>query len=88
MKLVDKVGWLSSFFAIAMFSSYIDQIRLNLLGSPGSVVLPIATVFNCLCWVIYALLKEKVDWPVFVCNSLGFLLGTLTFLTSIFPRII
>ncbi|MFZ2970913.1 MAG: hypothetical protein WA063_07245 [Minisyncoccia bacterium] len=42
-----------------MFSSYINQIRLNLAGNTGSVILPVATTINCISWSSYAILKEK-----------------------------
>lgn len=82
-KIVKKIGWFSSFMAILMFSSYIDQIRLNLSGHPGSVILPIATTINCISWSTYAILKEKKDWPLFVCNAIGILFGAATALTAI-----
>ena len=80
---VKKIGWFASMCAILMFSSYIDQIRLNLEGSPGSVILPIATMVNCISWVCYALLGEKKDWPIFACNALGVVVAGVTAITAI-----
>ncbi len=80
---VAKIGWFASTMGIIMFSSYIDQIRLNLSGQPGSIILPIATTINGISWVAYALLKEKKDWPIFVCNFLAIILGLITALTAI-----
>ena len=80
---VKKIGWFASMTAILMFSSYIDQIRLNIDGNSGSVILPIATVINCIAWVCYALFRENKDWPIFVCNALGIVVGGITAITAI-----
>ncbi len=82
-KMVNRIGWVASVMAIIMFSSFLDQIRLNLSGRPGSVILPIAAAVNGFCWVAYGALKEKTDWPIVVCNSLGFFLGTATAITAV-----
>jgi len=82
-RYINKIGWFASLMAILMFSSYIDQIRLNLSGIKGSIVLPIATTINCISWSAYAILKEKKDWPLFVCNAIGILFGALTAITAI-----
>lgn len=78
----NKIGWLASLLAIAMYVSYIDQIRLNLSGHPGSLVLPVITAFNCLAWTIYGFGKEKKDWPIIVCNIPGIILGLATAVTT------
>lgn len=82
-KTVNKIGWLASIMAIVMFSSYLDQIRLNISGNPGSILLPLATTVNCITWVAYALLQAKRDWPLFFCNALGVLIGIATAVTAI-----
>jgi len=82
-KTVNKIGWLASILACLMFSSYIDQIRLNLSGQPGSVILPIATTINCTVWVSYGWFKTKKDWPIILCNSLGVILGLATAITTL-----
>lgn len=79
---VEKIGWIASFMAIAMYFSYIDQIRLNLSGQKGSVILPIITVINCTAWAIYGFYKEKKDWPIIVCNIPGIILGLATAITA------
>ena len=81
--LVERIGWFASLMAVVMFTSYIDQIRLNIEGNPGSIILPIATVINCIAWVSYALLKEKKDWPIFACNALGIIVGVATTVTAL-----
>ena len=80
-KLVTRIGWFASFMAVMMFVSYIDQIRLNLDGQKGSIILPIATLINCIAWVSYALLKQKKDWPIFMCNAVGVLVAVASIVT-------
>ena len=81
--MVHKIGWFASLMGIAMFVSYIDQIRLNLEGNPGSVLLPLATVVNCAAWTTYGTLKEKRDWPLISSNGLGVVLASITAMTAI-----
>jgi len=83
-KIVDKIGWFASFMAVAMYVSYIDQIRLNLLGQSGSVVLPIITTINCISWTLYGIFKVKRDWPIIIANVPGIILGVITFVTAVF----
>lgn len=83
---VKKIGWIASFLGILMYFSYIDQIRLNISGQPGSIILPIVTTVNCTFWALYAFLKEKKDWPLFVCNLPGIILGIITAITAIIYR--
>ena len=80
---VQKIGWFASITAIFMFSSYIDQIALNLSGQTGSVILPIATTINCCAWVAYSLAKTTKDWPIFTCNILGVIAGIVTTVTAV-----
>lgn len=82
-KTVNKIGWFASLMAIAMYFSYIDQIRLNLSGQTGSMILPIITSVNCTAWTLYGSLKVKKDWPLIVCNVPGILLGIITAITAI-----
>ena len=84
--IVNRIGWFASFMAILMFTSYVDQIRLNINDSPGSVILPITTTVNCVSWVLYAYLKPKTDWPILLCNSLGAVIGIITATTAILFR--
>ena len=82
-KIVNKIGWLASFMAIAMYFSYIDQIVLNISGKTGSVILPIVTTINCTTWTLYGFLKTIKDWPIIICNVLGIVLGIITAVTAI-----
>jgi uncharacterized protein with PQ loop repeat len=80
---VERIGWFAAMMAVAMFVSYIDQIRLNLNGQPGSFILPMVTTVNCSAWIAYAMLKHKVDWPILFCNTVGFVVSIITAVTSI-----
>lgn len=80
---INKIGWFASFMAVAMYVSYIDQIRLNISGQAGSVVLPIITTVNCLAWTLYAALKNNKDWPIIIANIPGIILGIITAVTAI-----
>ena len=82
-EIVNRIGWFASFMAVVMFASYIDQIRLNINGSPGSFILPLTTTMNCLSWILYAYLKPKIDWPILFCNALGAVVGIITATTAI-----
>lgn len=82
-RIVNRIGWFASLTAMLMFSSYIDQIRLNLEGNTGSVILPMATILNCTAWVSYSLLKSKKDWPIFACNMLGVIVAGATAITAV-----
>lgn len=82
--LIKRLGWFASGMAMLMYASYLDQIRLNLSGADGSLLLPLAATINCLAWVGYAWLKPQKDWPMFCCNSLGVLVCGLTLLSLLF----
>lgn len=79
---VNRIGWFASLMAVLMFASYIDQIRLNISGQPGSILLPLATVLNCAAWSSYAWLKKNRDWPIFICNLFGVVVATITTITA------
>jgi uncharacterized protein with PQ loop repeat len=82
-KIVNRIGWIASFMAIAMYFSYMDQIRLNISGHTGSIILPIITTINCTFWTMYGFLKTKKDWPIIACNIPGIVLGIITAITAI-----
>lgn len=82
-KIVDKIGWTASLMAVLMYLSYIDQLRLNLSGQPGSVFLPIVTTVNCTTWMIYGAFKTKCDWPIIIANIPGVVLGIATAVTAV-----
>lgn len=82
-KIVNRIGWFAAAMSIAMYFSYIDQIRLNLVGQKGSFILPVITVVNCTAWGIYGLFKAKKDWPIIICNIPGVLLGIVSAVTAV-----
>lgn len=82
-KTVDKIGWFATFMGIAMYFSYIDQIRLNLSGQTGSIILPIITTINATAWTMYGSFKTKKDWPIIVANIPGIIFGIITAITTI-----
>lgn len=69
--------------SIAMYVSYVDQIRLNLAGEPGSVVQPMAAVLNCTLWVAVGLLRRPRDWAVALASAPGVVLGALAVATAL-----
>ena len=77
------LGWIATATAVAMYLSYIDQIRLNLAGDKGSILQPLAAIINCSLWVAYGLLREKRDWPIVFANAPGVLLGAITLATAL-----
>ncbi|MGY2734787.1 SemiSWEET family transporter [Sphingomonas sp. UYP23] len=77
------LGWIATATAIAMYLSYIDQIRLNLAGEKGSVLQPIATIVNCALWVTYGFARDKRDWPIVLANAPGVVLGLGVLLTAL-----
>ncbi len=78
---VTKIGLAASLLTMAMYFSYIDQIRLNLAGHKGSFILPVITTINCIFWILYGALKQKKDWPIILCNAVGLLFGFITVFT-------
>lgn len=82
-KTISKVGWIASVITLSMYTSYIDQIRLNLSGQKGSIIVPITTTLTGIAWTSYALLKKKKDWPIAVCNIPAIIFGIIIAITVI-----
>jgi uncharacterized protein with PQ loop repeat len=80
------LGWVGTILALAMFSSQIDQALKNLKGAKGSILLPSATIVNCVVWTIYGFVLEPVNWPLIICNGSGVPLGIFTVFTAIRSR--
>ncbi|MGE5453106.1 MAG: SemiSWEET family transporter [Acidobacteriota bacterium] len=76
------LGWAASATAVAMYVSYVDQIRLNLDGHKGSLLQPAATVLNCLLWTGYGLFRPQRDWPIVLANLPGIVLGLAALITA------
>lgn len=81
-KIIRSIGWIASIAAILMYFAYIDQIRLNLQGQPGSVIQPATAVINCTLWVIYGAGRTRKDWPIIMANIPGIILGIIAVLTA------
>jgi len=77
------LGWIATATAVAMYLSYIDQIRLNLAGDKGSTIQPLAAVANCSLWVLYGYLRPQRDWPIVLANAPGVLLGAVALVTAL-----
>ncbi len=60
-KTLNKIGWIASSISLLMYISLIDQIRLNLSGQKGSVILATLTTLNGIMWITYAASKPKKD---------------------------
>jgi hypothetical protein len=84
-KTVGTIGWIATITAILTYFSYVDQIRLNLLGHPGSLLIPVFTVLNCSVWLPYAFLLEKRNWPLIISTLVGLSLGLISAITIIHP---
>ena len=82
-KNVNKIGWFATIMGFAMYFSFADQIRLNLAGQHGSVILPIIATVNATSWVLYGSAKTNKDWPIIVSNVPGIILGIITAITAI-----
>ncbi|MDL2284368.1 SWEET family sugar transporter [Oxalobacter sp. OttesenSCG-928-P03] len=81
-KFITILGWAATTMTVVMYSSYMDQIHLNLSGQKGSVILPLTTTINCMLWATYGWLKARRDWPIIVANVPGILLGLVTLFTA------
>ena len=82
-KIVNRIGWFASAMGVCMFFSFIDQIRLNVSGQPGSVILPLAVMINCTAWTTYGSLKARKDWPIICSNGLGIVVAAVTAATAL-----
>lgn len=81
--MIVIVGWVAAGLAVLLFVSFVDQIRLNLGGNKGSILLPLAALFNCSAWVLYGSLKTPKDFPVILPNAIGVVLSVATALTAV-----
>ncbi len=80
-KIVEKIGQAASIIAILMWFSFIDQIRLNLTGHKGSIIIPIVVVVNCTLWTLFGLGKK--NWQIVSCNVPGIFIGAITAITAL-----
>lgn len=76
-KTVLTIGRIGSVLSVLMYVSYIPQIINNLNGNYGNPVQPLVAAINCTIWVLYAVLGEKKDWPLFTANFPGIIFGLI-----------
>ena len=77
------IGWVGTALSVTMYISYIPQIMNNLHGMKGTPIQPLVAAINCTLWVIYALSKEKRDYPVAMANAPGIVFGLIAAITAI-----
>lgn len=82
-RTLHVVGWVATVTCILMYGSYLDQIRMNLSGSKGSVIQPIATILNTCLWTTYGWLHPQKDWPIIIANVPGIILGAACLYTAL-----
>lgn len=82
-RALARLGWVATLTALLMYGSYLDQIRLNLAGDKGSVVLPAATALNATLWFSYGFLRPRRDWPLMLANAPGIVLSLATLVTAL-----
>jgi hypothetical protein len=72
--------------SMAMYVSYLDQIRLNVEGRPGSIVQPLIAFASCFMWSSIGFFRKPRDWPVALAGLPGVILGPITVITAIWVR--
>ncbi|MFT8735668.1 MAG: SemiSWEET family transporter [Lentilactobacillus hilgardii] len=82
-KFIKYLSWIATIMSILMYVSYIPQILNNLSGSKGNPVQPLVASFNCILWVVYALVKKERDIPVAAANFPGIIFGFIAFWTAL-----
>lgn len=80
-KIAERIGWAASIIAIVMWFSFIDQIRLNLAGQKGSLLIPIVVTVNCILWTLFGLGKK--NWQIVASNVPGIFIGAITAITAL-----
>lgn len=77
------IGWLGTALSVTMYISYIPQIMNNLQGNKTIFLQPLAATLNCTIWCLYALLKDKKDFPLAAANAPGIIFGLLAAITAL-----
>ena len=78
------IGSVGATIGLFVCLAYIPQIISNLNGDKSQPWQPLIAVISCLVWVLYGLTNQpKRDYILIIPNTLGVILGTLTFLTSL-----
>ena len=76
-------GWVGTALSVTMYISYIPQIINNLSGNKSIFLQPLAAAINCTIWVLYALLKDKKDYPLAAANAPGVIFGLIAAITAL-----
>ena len=77
------IGWIGTALSVAMYISYIPQIMNNLHGNKTIFIQPLAAAVNGTIWVLYALLKDKRDYPLAAANAPGIIFGLIAAITAL-----
>ena len=77
------LGWMGTALSVTMYVSYIPQIINNLQGNKSVFLQPMAAAINCTMWVLYALLKDKKDYPLAAANMPGIICGLIAAITAL-----
>ena len=77
------LGWVGTALSVTMYISYIPQIINNLSGNKSIFLQPLAAAINCTIWVLYALLKDKKDYPLAAANAPGVIFGLIAAITAL-----
>ena len=77
------IGWVGTALSVTMYISYIPQIINNLSGNKSIFLQPLAAAINCTIWVLYALLKDKKDYPLAAANAHGVIFGLIAAITAL-----
>jgi len=77
---IELIGWIAFSTGFLTFLSQIDQIRLNLSGHPGSVLMGIALTINSFSWLLYGIGKNSKQ--LIFANFIGILIGISMAITS------
>lgn len=80
-KIIERIGWAASTVAILLWLSFFDQIRLNLAGQKGSLLIPIVVTVNCILWTLFGLGKK--NWQIIAANVPGIIIGAITAITAL-----
>ena len=77
------LGWMGTALSVTMYVSYIPQLINNLQGNKSVFLQPMAAAINCTIWVLYALLKDKKDYPLAAANMPGIICGLIAAITAL-----
>lgn len=83
LKFISLLGKAAAVMTIIMWFAYIPQIMNNLAGSKTPPLQPFVAAINCTLWFIYAVAKEKKDWPLIIANFPGIFFALAAALTGL-----